>query len=234
MNSKIQKILTYIISISFILGTFLGTVHFCCFNEDFYTREHEKITLYGKSINEHIGISKDELKNLTSFTLDYLNDPNSSLDLEMNIKGEFREVFTDDEKTHMVDVRTLNLASIYICVISFLVFTLCCIYYVVHKGSTYLLFRNYIKTLIYTLLIFTILGSWVLIDFDSFWTLFHKIFFRGNDLWILDLRKDILIMIVPPQFFNDLVVRIIILFILSIVLFGFALYLLRKKKKNND
>ena len=233
-KSNIDRILTYVISITFILTAFLGTVHFCCFDEDFYARQHNKIMLYGKHINEHIGISNDELSDLTHFTLSYLNNPNASLDLVMNVNGVDREVFTNDEKAHMVDVRNLNLASVYICIAAFMVFSVCMIYYLIKKKSIYYLFSNYKKTLLYSLLFFGILGLWIMIDFDSFWTLFHKIFFTGNDLWILNLRKDILIMIVPPEFFNNLVIRILILFILSIVLFGLVLFLANRKKKIYD
>ena len=60
--------------------------------------------LYGKHINEHIGISNEDLKQLTSFTLDYLNDPDASLDIQMNVNGKIREIYTDDEKIHMCEV----------------------------------------------------------------------------------------------------------------------------------
>ena len=231
---NLDKIITYVISISFILTAFLATVHFCCFDENFYTKEHNNIMLYGKHINEHIGISNEELKELTHFTLNYLNDSNASLDLQMNISGRQREVFTLDEKAHMVDVRSLNLASVYICVGSFIIFSLFIIYYLVSKKSIFYLFKNYKNSLLYSLGIFSILGMWILIDFDSFWTLFHRIFFSGNELWILNLKKDILIMIVPPEFFNHLVIRIVIIFICIIVLFGIMLYLLNRKKSTND
>ena len=105
------RILNTIISISFILCAFLGSVHFWCFHEPFYDSEHAKIRLYDKSIAEHIGISEDDLKELTSFTLHYLNDPKADLDIQMQIKGQLREVYTEDEKAHMVDVRNLNLAA---------------------------------------------------------------------------------------------------------------------------
>ena len=233
MKNK-SKVLTYIISISFILAAFLGTVHFCCFDENFYENEHNKIILYGKHINEHIGITNDELKELTSFTLNYLNDKDATLDKQMIIKSELRELFTEDEKAHMVDVRDLNIGSVYIGIASFIVFSVCLIFYLLKKHDISYLFRNYKKTLLYTLAIFGVLGTWVLIDFDSFWTLFHKIFFTGNDLWLLDLRKDILIMIVPPEFFNHLVIRIIINFVFSIFIFGLLLYLAKRRVKQND
>ena len=228
------KLLTFIISISFILATLLGVVHFCCFDENFYHNEHQSIMLYGKHINEHIGITNDELDELTSFTLNYLNDSDASLDKVMNIKGKDREVFTEDEKEHMVDVRKLNLNSIYIGIISFVLFVICMLVYYLNGGNTYYLFVNYRKTLIYALILFGIIGFWIIVDFDSFWTTFHKIFFASNELWLLDLRSDVLIMIVPPEFFDDLVTRILITFIFVIICLLFVLRLLDKKKRSYD
>lgn len=232
---KNKSILTYIISITFILSSFLGVVHFCCFDEDFYTKQHNQILIYGNHISDHIGISDSQLQELTSFTLDYLNDPNATLDKQMNIKGEIREVYTDDEKAHMVDVRKLNLGSVYLGIFSFVVFSTAFIIYILkYKNELYFLYKSYLKTLAYTLGIFSILGIWIFMDFDSFWTFFHHIFFSGNDLWLLDLRKDILIMIVPPEFFNNLVIRIILLFVLCIFIFGLILFFIKRKRTVND
>lgn len=230
MRKNKFNINAYLISISFLLVAFLFTLHYCCFDRSFYTSQHNKLELYGQRIAEYIGISDDDLYNLTDFTLDYLNDPEANLDIQMNVKGNNREIFTDDEKLHMEDVRKLNLMANRISYISLIVFVISVVIYIYNKGSITLLFNTYIKTLLITLFLFAIISSFVLIDFDSFWTMFHKIFFVGNDLWLLSLKTDILIMIVPPEFFNHLVIRILIMFIVTICLFGLYLYLLRKKK----
>jgi len=231
---NIRDILKYIISISCIFCCLLGSIHYCCFNEDFYTSQHDKILLYGKHINEHIGISNEDLKTLTSFTLDYLNDADASLDIKMNVNGVNREIYTDDEKLHMEDVRKLNLGANTLLVLSFILLSLCSLYYVVNKCSMFELYNTYKKVLYSFLTVFSIIGIWVLIDFDSFWTLFHKIFFAGNDLWLLDLRKDILIMIVPPEFFNHLVIRILVMFILLVVICYISLKYVARRRIRND
>ncbi len=225
-----EKIVYPIISLACILFCLLFSIHFWSFNEAFYTSEHGKLTLYGKSIADHIGISDEQLKELTSFTLDYLNDPDASLDLRMNIKGEMREVFTDDEKAHMVDVRRLNLTASQLLVICSIL-TLCGIVYALLKKECGSLFRSYQKTFLCFMAAIAVLGAWILIDFDSFWTMFHHIFFPGNDLWLLDLRSDVLIMIVPPDFFNHLVIRIVVTAV-ALILFLFLLlhFLMRKEE----
>lgn len=234
MKNK-YNLFSYIITISFIVFSFFFSIHFCCFDESFYSKQHNKIMLYGKHINEHIGISNEQLEELTSFTLDYLNDPKASLDKQMVIKSELREVFTDDEKAHMVDVRNLNLIANGILIVSTSIFLLSLVIYICYKMPAECLYDTFKKVIIRFLIIFGMLALWIFIDFNSFWTIFHKIFFVGNDLWILDLRKDILIMIVPPEFFNNLVIRIILYFaILNFLFFSTLNFIYNRKRKIND
>ena len=232
--SKTSNILSKLLVFFLILFTFLFTVNFWCFNISFYNKQHNKIKLYDQSISEYIGIDDKQLEDLTIFVLDYLNDKNDSLDLEMNIKGEDREVFTQDEKDHMVDVKKLNLNARYVMIISFIIVILISIYFIKKHILISNIFIAYKKGLIYFLLFFSLLAFWILIDFDSFWTFFHKIFFAGNELWLLNLKKDILIMIVPPEFFNNLVIRILITFLESLFIFFISLYLINNRKKTYD
>jgi integral membrane protein (TIGR01906 family) len=55
------------------------------------------------------------------------------------------------------------------------------------------------------------------LDFTLFWDLFHRLTF-DNYLWLLDPRTDILIQMVPEQFFYNTVMRIIMYFIISILI----------------
>ena len=218
------RILYPVIAAAFILFSMLFSIHFWSFNEAFYRHEHSTLKLYGKGIAEYIGISEDDLDKLTSFTLDYLNDPKADLNIQMNVNGKDREIFTDDEKAHMVDVQKLNLSANVLLVISGMI-SFAGIAFCIVKKKMYHLYHAYRKTLIYVLFVIGMLVVWIVIDFDSFWTMFHHVFFPGNDLWLLDLRKDILIMIVPPEFFNHLVLMIVSTFLLIII----TSYLLLKK-----
>lgn len=63
-----------------------------------------------------------------------------------------------------------------------------------------------------------------MINFDTFFTVFHKIFFR-NDYWLFDPKLDPIINILPQEFFYHSALLIVILIILSII----VLRLLYKK-----
>ena len=224
-----NKFLSYICPISFILGVLLISIHFWCYNESFYQKEHRSLKLYGKPIAEYIGISDTQLDELTHFTLTYLNDKNASLDKVMNINGKDREVFTDEEKIHMEDVRTLNLNSKIVMYVSIGIFIISVIKLLINKCPFNIFYKANMNVLKIFVLFIVMLGTWIVIDFNSFWNFFHHIFFAGNDLWILDLTKDILIMIVPPEFFFHLVSTITITFVLFVVLYYVVLYVLNRR-----
>ena len=227
MQKKNYNFVLYTAAISFIIFALLQVVLSWSFNESFYKVEHSLIRLNNQSVSEYIGISDEELEELTSFTLDYLKNSNATLDKQMIIKGKLREVFTDDEKAHMVDVKKLCFTSRYICILSLVIYLICM--FVVVKNKLYnelLLTQIKVYKVFGIFLLFLIL--WIVIDFNSFWNFFHHIFFAGNDLWLLDLNKDILIMIVPPEFFFYLVGIIVICFIILLVVYLIVLKFLKE------
>ena len=228
---KKNSSICYLISACFILCALLASVHFWSFNLDFYRKQHDSIMLYGKHISEYIGFSDEDLADLTEFTLDYLNDPDATLDRKMEIKGSLREVYTDDEKLHMVDVRKLNLAANCLCIASFVIVVLGIFWMILKKQPLSDLHKAYSRVLKIIMIVITVLAVWIVIDFDSFWTAFHHVFFASNELWILDLRKDILIMIVPPEFFNNLVIYIVITFVILVMAFYLVLHIVGKKSQ---
>lgn len=74
---------------------------------------------------------------------------------------------------------------------------------------------------IITILIPSILGFLVAIDFDQAFIIFHKLFFR-NDFWIFDYQPDPVITILPETFFMHcfiLIVLIIVVFALLCLIF---------------
>lgn len=75
----------------------------------------------------------------------------------------------------------------------------------------------------------SILGIFLAINFDRAFVLFHKLFFR-NDYWLFDPTTDPVITILPDSFFMHcalLIIAIVILFSIAFL----AAYLLRKQHK---
>ena len=62
-----------------------------------------------------------------------------------------------------------------------------------------------------------LLGIWVAVDFNSFWTEFHHLFFT-NDLWLMDYATCRMIRICPLPLFNEIVVRFALMFLVPFAL----------------
>ena len=212
---------------SLIICAFLTCIDFWCFNISFYNSEYSKL-----NTAEDIGMSSEDLTKTTDVLLGYLKDKYSSLDVNTNINGIDREVFNDREKAHMIDVKDLYQNVLVVRNTCFILYLLTFIY-VLFSNNANLIFYEYKKALMVFGLIIAFILIFCLIDFDGFWTNFHHVFFPNNDLWLLDPSTDILIMMVPNQFFYDLCISIIV----SIILFLSLLFVVLKfidKRSFND
>lgn len=174
---------------------------------------------------EYIGISEDDLTKTTDVLLGYIKGENKTLDIECRINGITRPVFNDREKAHMLDVKSLYDGAIVIRNVSFVIFVLSFIYI----GRSKELFIGYKYSLSLVGLIIAFLLLFCLIDFEGFWLGFHHLFFPFNDLYILDPRYDILVMMVTEGFFFDLCILIVMS--TSVILVG--LYFVLRKFLND-
>ena len=196
-----NKYLSIICTLSLIVFTFLSCINYWSFNKSFYKDEYKKL-----GVAEYIGISEDDLNKTTDILLGYIKGKNDSLDIECKINGMTREVFNDREKTHMIDVKNLYEDAIVFRKISFVIFILSFIYI----GKTKSLFIGYKYSLSLIGFIMTFILLFCLMDFEGFWLAFHHLFFPFNDLYILDPRYDVLVMMLPERFFFDLCVLIVV------------------------
>ncbi len=206
-----------------IVCAFLTCIDFWCFSNSFYKSEYSKLN----TANE-IGMSSTDLDKTTDVLLGYLKGKYETLKVSANVNGEDRLVFNDRETAHMVDVKNLYDNVIIIRNVLFVVYLITFIY-VLYTNNASLIFSEYKKSLMVLGFIIGFILLFCLIDFDGFWTNFHHVFFPNNDLWLLDPKTDILIMMVPSQFFFDLCISIILSIIVFLVLIYFVLRKLDKR-----
>ena len=100
MKKKLAGILSAVAAWLLLLSMLLTGVFICTTSRAYYRHEYQK---YGQAQN--IGIDDDGLMRITNALLDYLWGSRDSLDMQAEINGQLREVFTQREKDHMVDVR---------------------------------------------------------------------------------------------------------------------------------
>ena len=225
MNKKITKVLAAIAGISLIAGILAWVICTCATSLSFYTKEYAKL-----GVAKDIGISSAELEEATEVLIDYTTGERGDMVAMADFGGEIKEVFNDREKAHMVDVQKLfigakNLSRI--CVgagaAEFIVL------FIFSKEKREI-FRGYTYSNYIFLAVFGMIAVYAATDFTNFWTSFHHVFFT-NDLWLLNPETDNLILMVPEQFFFDLVFRIVTWFVgICAVLYLGSLYFSKKRR----
>lgn len=214
------------------LSLLLTSLFSVSYDMRFYEKEYEKL---GQA--QVIGIPDETLSGITRRVIAYLKGNLPNLDMQIKINDQWREVFNDREKAHMVDV--LSLFELGRCAqgIGFLLFAaLSALSLLLFKGTGAAFFKKRLSALGLSGLFgcgafLVLLGGLALLvsfNFDAAFIRFHQIFFT-NDLWLLDPETDILIQMVPEAFFVDCVGRIALVavaFLGAILLFFAGLYLL--------
>ncbi len=232
MKKTFAGILAGFSAVILLLGILLGGVFLCTTSRAYYKYEYAK---YGQA--EHIGISDEGLMRITNSLLDYLMGKRDNLDMQAEIGGEMREVFRDREKLHMMDVQKLVTLARYVMIaclgLGIFTWLLAASIGAKQKGGLRTVGWGYIIGAGILLLLVGVVVVLALYDFTSVFIEFHHIFF-SNDLWLLE-ENDMLIMMVPEEFFADCAALIAILFGVGLLItVGASVLLIRKGLKGNE
>ena len=225
----LKKGLCCLLSVSFILFLFLEVIDISCFDRSFYEKEYAKI-----GVAEDIGISLEDLMDATDVLLDYTRQKREDMVVEAEIKGQIREVYNEREKAHMVDVSALYMNAMKIkngCRVIFVVCIL--LLYFMHEDYGFTLSQIFNRVSLLFLALIGAVALYAASDFNTFWIRFHHVFFTKNDYWLLNPKTDILINMVPEQFFYDLVFKIVLLFFTGFLLANGIAVAYRKKALKN-
>lgn len=217
-----KKIYKLIIIILLPVVLLLSTLELVSFNTDYFVKKYEEY-----NISKRTGIEQDDLESITDKLLGYLKDDTDNLEIEKEVNGTTRQIFNKKEILHMVDVKDLFLKGRKIKNISIILII----------ASMFLIKRNkkdlghaFIISFILSLVSITTLFLLMYLDFNKYFTYFHEIFFK-NDLWLLNPDTDILIQMLPLEFFYSIATKISALFIVELLIVGLIGLFLYKKNK---
>ena len=217
------KIIACLNGIALILIILFTSIEIPAYDLNFYKRQYAKL-----NTAQYMGISEDHLMLVTAHLIDYMRGSNDDLTVFVNIHGVNREFFNQREKDHMVDVKDLFILGTNIRNLLIIVF-LATIVLLAYKKELHILPITYLFVFLAFLAIVGGLGILIATDFNKYFTIFHEIFF-SNDLWILDPRTDLLINLVPLQFFINISLYILFVLIGFIVLIIASCLFLKRPK----
>jgi len=222
-----ERSLTIMVAILLPLVLLLTSLEMVAFDENFYAQMHEE-----SNITEVVGTDSKELSEISAGIIAYLRNRTDSLDMKAVIGGESVEVFGEREKLHMVDVKKLFMAGFYLrnVFLAFVVLGLFILYAIDGrkiKKPAKAIFASGL-TVVLAAIAFAVMVS---TDFQKYFIGFHNVFFT-NDLWILNPETDVLIQMLPLEFFIEAVKRTIYAFVIQYALvLGFTFAALRRHQR---
>lgn len=214
-----KRFLAVLMVIAVSLTFLVFSIERNAYNEDYFInkyKEHGIETVTGKSM--------EELKPITEKLILYLKGGENDL-----LRPHFNEI----EILHMEDVRDLFDLARMIKYIGIAIIILGVYYFYKNKEILYMA-----KTFLYGLLsnhiLLLIIGFLAYRDFNKYFTYFHHIFFT-NDLWILDPSTDLMIQMLPEEFFSGMAINIMVTFLVYLAILQVISYLyIRKDKMQNE
>ena len=223
------KIIGYTAAGSLLILILCQSIIIPSFFMPFFHREFQRL-----GVAETIKVEYDELIEVTIKLLDYMRGQRDTIeDITAVVAGEERYFFSEREVRHMVDVRFLYDLLFFVRNMALVLFVSACITLVCLKEKLLLILaRTSRQVFIGFLALVTLLAVIISIDFDRAFIRFHLIFF-DNDYWWLDPRVDLLINMVPLEFFINISIFIgAILVGIPILLIGAStIYLYGDKSK---
>ncbi len=208
MRKAIIFILLLSISLPFVL--LLTDVEIATFDLGFYEKKYAEY-----SIPKVTGIEMKNLMVITKEMLDYLKGSREDLIIFSQVNGKTEQVFEEREILHMVDVKKLFTKGYNIRNIMIVVLIVSLGWLVIFQRKS--LGKALIITSLWPVILMGILGVLMYVDFNKYFTYFHKIFFT-NDLWLLDPNTDILIQMLPLEFFSSMAYKILLFFVAELLL----------------
>lgn len=144
---------------------------------------------------EDTGLPAEEYAPVVDMITDYLAGWNGSFQHIYTVDGTEYAAFNQKEQAHMKDVQGLYELCKWVALISTGVYGL-----TANLSGRNIAWRTVRRTLIVILTAVLAVIVLACIDFNSLFILFHKVAFT-NDLWLLDPQTDLLIRLMPIEFF---------------------------------
>ena len=196
-----------------------------------YQREYEKY-----DVLDDLDMKMEDVMYVTEEMMAYLRGDRDTLSVITTVEGLEQDFFNEQDRFHMGEVRDLFIGGLNIRTGAVVTALICLAFLIASKACLKkILARSYQIALGITGAAVIFIGAAALIDFNAVFVQFHHIFF-DNDLWLFDPAEDYMIRMLPEGLFADMVLRIGLLFVGSLLILLIISILAGrfKKKQKSD
>ena len=222
---KFKNCFPYIFSIFIIYFIFITIFYIVLYHDkNFLINLFNKFDVYK---NLPFKLSSEDIHNIATELMDFLIGKRAFLDTKIHINGQLTELYSLTAKIHMADVRNIFILNLNFRYIALSIAMLFLILSTKLDNPIQKIFIAYRNTLIFLLAIILIIVIYAIIDFNSFFMLFHKLIFT-NEYYLFDPSVDYIILMLPERLFAYIGIKVIAYFVLTLGLLLLALYLFSK------
>jgi integral membrane protein (TIGR01906 family) len=221
------------------LGSLLAALFVVCVPLSFVGNNVRWVTLdpatyrqgfekYGAS--QRTGLSREQLAQVSQAFIDYFQGPPGRLEPRVTLQGATRPLFNEREVAHMEDVQALMQLVFRIGLFSGLYLLAFAAGRLAWRqgGGLALLGRLLLWGSGLSIVLLVSVAGLYFVDFGELFVRFHELSFR-NDLWMLDPRRDYLLMLFPQGFWLDVTLKIAALTAVESVVAGAVGLLLARR-----
>lgn len=213
---KADKIIATAAMIFLIIALLLTSFQVAIYGDKeykFYEKEYAKY-----EVTEELVMTMEDVMDVTEKMMAYLIGEREELSVMTTVEGKEQDFFNEQDRLHMADVKNLFLGGLKLRWILLAAAVVLVFILLIRKVKLReILSGAYFRALAICGSLTVILGILFSSDFNTYFTIFHEIFFT-NDLWLFDPETDYMIRMLPEGFFYDMVMRIGLCFIIGLVL----------------
>lgn len=231
MNSNTKKgckALPFVASFFLIIAILITSVEICAKDEKWVLGEYEKL-----GINDFSGMSNADMVEAYMTMVNFMTSESDSMQLTVTYFGKQVEMYNETEIAHLQDVRVLYTGVMWVRASCICIAIACIAVFLITERLDRMqrMSRGFLIALSVIAGIFLILLLWAIIDFQSFWYMFHVILLDVESS-TFDPQFSRMIRICPEELFFDICVRIVTLGFGCCFLIGLAamIYLIIKKR----
>ncbi|MEI3219727.1 MAG: TIGR01906 family membrane protein [Lachnoclostridium sp.] len=229
---KADKIIATAAMIFLIIALLLTSFQVAIYGDKeykFYEKEYAKY-----EVTEELVMTMEDVMDVTEKMMAYLIGEREELSVMTTVEGKEQDFFNEQDRLHMADVKNLFLGGLKLRWILLAAAVVLVFILLIRKVKLReILSGAYFRALAICGSLTVILGILFSSDFNTYFTIFHEIFFT-NDLWLFDPETDYMIRMLPEGFFYDMVMRIGLCFIIGLVLLTLLFWMLRRKKNKDS
>lgn len=208
-KNTILTVLASAASFFLVIAMLFSALSLVMNSEKRHRSEYERL-----NVADFMGMSDEDIVRSLMRLVDYMEGRVDDIVVEVTVYGESTAMFNERETMHMVDVRTLYQAwRTASCIMyAFAAVVLAALIAVFGKRWYVPASKGFIIGFAAFAAMLLAIGAYAVIDFNSFWTSFHLLFF-SNDLWLLDPAESRMINMFPIEFFSNIILNFVLIFV---------------------